>query len=86
LTGAAIWPLCVTLNAWPAIVSVADLAALVVFAVIERVTLPVPDPPPVIVSQSGAPDAVQVHPPWVVTLIFELLAEARAVSEPGAIE
>lgn len=79
-------PFCVTLTDTPAIVSVADLAALSVFAAIDSVTVPAPDPPPVIVSHDGAPDAVQLHPPCVVTLTLALLADERTDRPAGATE
>ena len=65
--------------AWPAMVSVADLGVLDVFVVMASVALPWPDPPPVNVSHEGAPDAVQLHPPCVVTPTVDVIADARTV-------
>ena len=68
---------CVTVNDWPAIVSVAVRAAPVLAAA-AMVTDPLPVPlPPVMVIHAGAPVVVQVQAAVVVT--------ATAVDPPAAV-
>lgn len=60
----------VTVNVLPAIVSVADLATVVVLAAAVNPTLPVPVPlaPVAIVTHDAPLVAVQLHPAVVVTV------------------
>jgi hypothetical protein len=76
----------VTVRLCPAIVSVAVRGVFARFAVRVSVTLPGPDPPPVMVNHDGAPDADQPHPVCVVTLTLEVPPDARAVTFAGDTE
>lgn len=73
----------VTTKLWPAIVSVADRALVVVFAAAVKVMLPEPDlPVPLeIVTQAAPLVALQVHPTPVVTLTL-LLPPPAAIASP----
>jgi len=85
-TGATSRPLCVTVTLLPATVIVALRGVLDVFAVRVNVTVPGPEPPPLIVSHDGAPDADHGHPDCVVTPTVGVEAEARAVTLAGDTE
>jgi hypothetical protein len=68
-------PACVTVNVWPAIVSVPVRGVALVFAATEYVTAPFPAPvlPPVIVSHDALLEALHAHvPPDAVTLTLAL--------------
>ena len=68
-------PACVTVNVWPAIVSVPVRDVALVFAATEYVTAPFPAPvlPPVIVSHDALLDALHAHVPAdAVTLTLPL--------------
>jgi hypothetical protein len=76
----------VTTNVWPAIVSVADRALVVVFAAAVKLTVPEPERPvPLEMVTHAAPlVALQLHPTPVVTLTLLLpppAAIARLVGE-----
>ena|SRR5438105_3399985 len=68
-------PACVTVNVWPAIVSVPVRDVALVFAATEYVTAPFPAPvlPPVIVSHDALLEALHAHVPAdAVTLTLPL--------------
>lgn len=78
---------CVTVKVWPSTVIVPDRDAPL-FAATEKLTvpLPLPDPPPVTVSQFACGDAVHVQPFRVVTLKLPVPPAADAVWVDGEIE
>ena len=78
-------PLCVTVTAWPATVSVPSRCEDDVFAVAVKVTVPFPFPlaPPLIVSQPALLVAVHPHPPGAVTPVVEDPAADVSVAEVG---
>ena len=74
----------VTTKVWPAIVSVAERALVVVFAAAVKVMLPEPDRPvPLEIVTHVAPlVALQLHPTPVVTLTL-LLPPLAAIASPS---
>ena len=83
--GAPAW---VTVNVWPAMVSVPVLGEVDVFAAIEKATVPFPEPlaPDVMVSQEALLVAVQAQPAVVVTVALLEPALAAGFSEVGVTE
>ena len=81
-------PACVTVNVWPAMVSVPVLGEVDVFAAIEKATVPFPEPlaPDVMVSQEALLVAVQAQPAVVVTVALLEPALAAGFSEVGVTE
>jgi hypothetical protein len=70
-------PCCVTVRVWPPAVTVALRDAVDVFAVYENVTVPLPDPLPLVtVSQDAFDVAVHAQPVGEVTPTLPVPAEA----------
>jgi hypothetical protein len=78
-------PVCVTVTAWPATVSVPTRWDVEVFAVALKVTVPLPFPlaPPLMVSQAALLVAVQVHPVAAVTAVVADAAAEVSVADVG---